>query len=417
MQQNHLTPKQTYDQSEQFVWLFDERFDALCQSFQQFLKLHGLSNPQPILGYKLFPSLVNSPNSQVPNLHQLSPEQINTKFTNSFNPTKSPSDPINLASFTTNQLISKPEYCLFGSDPQISEKLNNKASQYQLLHSQNLPLPPFIIAKNVSELEKNLQFLIEKYQTLFVQTIYSAGGEYAGQIHNIQDFNHYKSRIKLKSKTNSPLLITKYFQNVISLSGHALISRNGKVYPLLVNRLLLDNFRFDGFLFPVYQSQTIQKKILNITQKVGKILANIGYWGYIAVDFLFKPDELLVINEVNVRFAGETSFLLPYIPYNLFNLLYDQDGTQPILKIRKPYSRIVVTKIRPQINQTYTRFTNSSSIPNFLNNKSNEFRAFFYKPPLYVVNAHFLGLAGKRFPLNTDEQELEDYYIQSREVF
>jgi ATP-grasp domain len=407
---------------ERFIWLFDQRFDLLCRAFREHLQHLGARDPEPVLGSDVFPAVAKATaTSPVAELRQHSPEQVNQMFLAAWDrddPRVAGPSSIPIVSFTMEGLAKRPGFSLYGPSPQLAEQLNDKACQLRWLQQAGLPVPPFDVVNGPNELSRCLDELLTTHGTIFVQPTHSAGGEFAALLQSPDDLVPYRERLLAAGHAPgaSNLLATQFFPGATSLSGHALVTRQGHVLPLAVNELLLDGFRFDGFIFPVFETPAVEEQLLDLTIQAGELLARRGYWGYLAVDFLYRQDALLLINEINVRFAGEAAFLAADAPLNLFCLLNDETPPAQRPLIPRPASRVVVTKIRPLPGRTYTPPAPKSSVGAFLTGADDDFRVHFHNQPVHVLAGHFLGLAGRRFDLSEERQSLYAFYQQARQA-
>ncbi|MDG4596511.1 MAG: hypothetical protein P9F75_12625 [Candidatus Contendobacter sp.] len=405
-----------------FVWLFDQRFDALIPAFRRFLARRGFPDPQPVLGYRLFPDTedpVAKDGSLV--LRQELPEEINRRFIRAWDRGDLPFrrlDIIPLAAFTMSGLEPREGLCLFGPAPWVSDALNNKVRQFQWLRDAGLPLPPFFCCRDREILRRELPARLRAWGALFVQPEVSAGGSGAGLVRTIEDLDGYLTRIAASglAGAGSRFLVTRYVPGALTFSGHGLVSRGGAVFVLGVDELLLDNFQFDGFLYPIFPGDGDEEALLNLTGRVGCVLAAKGYWGYFAVDFLSRPGRAPLITEINVRFAGEATFLAANLRCNLFGVLWGDERPESLPLLPEPESRIAVTKIRPAIGEMYPPEEDRSTVAAFLAGQADAFYIRYHNRPVRIEAGHFLGLAGRRFRLQDSRSDMDFFYLQSRKA-
>ncbi|MDG4550618.1 MAG: hypothetical protein P9F19_15300 [Candidatus Contendobacter sp.] len=412
------------DNGTPFIWLFDQRFDSLVPEFQRFLARRGFSDPTPILGYRLFPDTEDPSVEDGPcPLRQEPPEEINRRFIRAWDRGDLPiqrSGGVPLAAFTLSGLEPREGLALFGPDPWSSDALNNKVRQFQWLHDAGLPLPQFSCCGDPATLRRELPALLRAWGALFVQPEISAGGSGAGRVRTADDLDGYLTRLAASglADAGSRFLVTRYVPDALTLSGHGLVSRNGAVFVLGVDELLLDEFQFDGFLFPIFPRDGDLEAILSLTERAGRILAAKGYWGYFAVDFLSRPGHTPLITEINVRFAGETALLVANLRCNLFGVLWGDEWPDPLScpLLPEPESRIAVTKIRPAIGEVYRPEAEQGTVEAFLAGRADAFRVRYHERPVRVEKGHFLGLAGRRFRLQDDKSDINFFYLQSRKT-
>lgn len=407
--------------ADRFVWLFDQRFDVLCQDFRVYLSAHrGIGNLQPIMGHELFSSFpVAAGTATAAELRQLSPERVNKLFMEAWergDVRTAGHGVLPVVSFTMEGLAASSGLQLFGPSPRLVTDLNDKSAQYRRLSEAGLPVPAFTVVEGFDDLGHRLRELLSAHGALFVQPPHSAGGEQAGIVRSPDDLAVYRARLVTTGavEADAPLLVTRFLADVSSLSGHGIVTRGGRVIPLMVDELLLDGFRFDGFLFPIIDGPAVEQAVLALTARVGDVLAGQGYWGYYAADFLYRAGLYLAINEINVRFAGEAAFLARCSPRNLFSLIDDSVPAAEGALISPPAGRMVVTKIRPQVGRTYAPIEPLASVEAFLCGETDEFRIQFHSAPIRVVSGHFIGLAGRRFPRDAQRDVLLAYYRVAR---
>lgn len=403
------------DSIDSFIWLFDERFDRLCGRFQEHLVRCVGRVRRPLRDYELFPGTADRASSMAQEFRQIGPERLNRLFLRDWDDCRPRADEdVPVVSFTMEGLEARPGLALFGPPSPVAKELNNKASQYRWLREAGLPVPPFVVTHGVEDLAERLDDLLSAHGALFVQPAHSAGGEWAVLVRDRGDLEAYWERATRAGVDESGFIATRFLEGARSLSGHGVVTRRGRVLPLAVDELLLNGFRFDGFVFPTLEDPAAEEEVLALTVRAGETLAARGYWGYFAADFLYRAHSFLAINEINVRFAGEAAFLAGCMRVNLFCLIEEEVAPGPDALIPPQDSRIVVTKIRPELGRSYLPAPPEGSISAFIDGEVDAFRVRFHDAPIRVVDGHFIGLAGRRFSLKEERQTLTAFYMDAR---
>ena len=315
-----------------------------------------------------------------------------------------------VVSFIADGLEGRPGLSLFGPSPDLVNQLSSKSFQYVWFRDARLPTPPFTVFDGIENLAANLDDCLTRYGVLFVQPSYSSGGEQAAIIHSPQEFVRYTDRLRKMDRLTDTLVSARFIPDCRTLSGNGLVTRGGRVLLLGVDELLQDSYRFDGFIFPTFESPDVEDEILDLTRQVGRLLANRGYWGYFTADVIRPPDGSALLTEANVRFAGEAAFLAACTPYNLFRLLTDEEVLESDQLVPDMPDRIMATKIRPQIGEITVPCPANGSVDGFLSDGEERFRVYYISSPVRVASGHFVGLAGRRFPLFTEREEVIQFY-------
>jgi len=400
------------------VWLFDPRFDGLCDRFVEHLVgRHAVLRPEVVMGHELVPGVTVSGGTR--ELRQPSPEEVNRRFLQAWDEGISsvPRGANGLVvGFTMDGIEQREGLALFGASSLTAHHLNDKTRQFRWLEDAGVPLPPFDIAAGIDDLKRRINPLLDRHGEVVIQPAHSAGGDFAALIRTPGEFGDYARRLVAVAgdALKEPFLITRFLSGAVSVSGHGLVTRSGSVLVLGVNELLLDGFRFDGFIFPSFLEIAAERCVQAITRRVGEVLAAKEYWGYFAADFLIAPGGVVVVNEINVRFAGETAFLTPFLRRNLFDLLADSAAPGPEPLFIPPAKRMVVTKIRPTIGRTVIAHDPVADFNAFAAGAVSRFRVFHFDAPLRIVSGHFIGTAGAWFPMDAKREILFEFYVDQR---
>ncbi|MBF8272634.1 MAG: uncharacterized protein HW380_1739 [Magnetococcales bacterium] len=396
-------PKQQPD----FIWLMDGRFDILRGFFSLVTEKRG----RPWDGYRELGCL-RSLGIGLPLLRQITPEAINRRFMALWDENPRPDwvEPVFVVPFSAAGLSERPGLKLFCANPALVDQLDDKLNQYRLMANDHLPLPPHLLFSSLREVHAGLSDFLVRHGSAFVQPNRSAGGELARRVDQGERW------VPPPGSQNGGFVVTRFYHNVISLSGHGMVTRSGRVGFITAVELLLDGFRFDGFIWPLMQDADVAIKIRRLTLQVGEILACRGYWGWFAADFIRTTDGKLLLHEINPRFAGESGLLSRWMGGNPFDLMNDH---LPIERVAAtpPEKRLVVTKIRPQTGSCLIPPRVQHPLESFLSGKHDAFRQFFFSEPFVVGEAHFVGLAGKFFGYKVPRDALLTFYSKERKPY
>lgn len=399
-----------------YAWLFDQRFESLRSSFEEFLEARDIAGA-PINGYDVFPEAVRAPAPGEPaELVQRSPEDVARLFSRRWRAGErwghDGARPLPVASFTMDGLSAAPGIDAFGVSPAVVRRLSDKALQYQVFYEAGLPVPEFTVVASLDELAQRLPVLLAEYGAVFAQPAYSSGGEQAAVLCTATDIAAYRHQLRAFGADGATLVAARYMPGRRTLSGNGIVTKTGRVVLLGVTELLQDGFRFDGFIFPTFEHAAVETAVNDITLRVGELLRARDYWGFFTADMLRAPDGSLLVTEANTRFSGEAACIAASMECNPFELMA---GTvrPPARIVAGLAERIVVTKIRPTQGQVVHPIGGSGDA-GFLSGASNTFRVGYHAAPVRVITAHFVGLAGRRLEQAEGRDAALRFYLAAR---
>lgn len=417
-----------------FYWLFDRRFDCLLRHYREYLHGKGIVGLEPIV-IRAFPCKeVLSGNIHVlghadpGGIIQLEPEVLNQLFSlclgkngADFHPHKAPSAGsqarIPLIAFTTRNIVEDPRLEIHGPNPALVDWIDSKVTQFHEFCDLSIPCPPYRTCSNFSQVEKRISQYLCELGPVVIQPERTSGGAKACLIKDSRDLGPYRAFLEGISPGDSEqnFLLTKYMAHSRVPSCNMVITKQGRLVLVAMTELLFNGFRFDGFIYPIFWGETDRKRIMKSAMRIGRYLADRGYWGFFAVDFLLQSDGKLYFTELNPRYTCEALYLFSIMKGNLFSVMDDDtDPEAPLIDV--PEHRVMISKIRPEEGKQYSRpFVSTSRLDDFIDHKVDRFREYYWPGFVQVKYGSYLGLCGARFGLKREWNSIVQFYLQERE--
>ena len=419
----HREGRQQIDQKVQFVsyaefdeifWLFDPRHSLLLRLFERHVKMNGGDRSKIVDCRDMFLKFERAPLSNIASLTQPEPERINEEFMANWARPAS-SRRIAVIGFTTEGLENRDGLSVFGASGSIVRSLQNKASQMAMLSRHGFDMPEYRGPIMPRELPRQTTRMLRRCDAVYVQPVYSSGGEYGSRLASTADAIDYLHRLEESHPGfDKNLLLTRFIDGAKSISAHGIISKRGAVHILAVVDLLQNRFKFDGFLFPSFSRHEILSKASDLAARIGSILFARGYWGWYSVDFIVSKDERILINEINTRFAGESAFIASMSMSNVFDVMLASEQCEIGPRLPIPENRIIVAKIRPNPKSKVRPPVKLSNPESFMKGKAHSFRESYIDEPIFSHDCHFVGLFGASVPLEFSKETCLQIYAEER---
>ena len=193
---------------------------------------------------------------------------------------------------------------LYANDIQITEFLDDKIKTRMWL-SEFVPLPPFTIQSGENVNYEYLCSTFPDFQKFVIQADYSCGGTGTWLLtsDNISDIAR-----RVSSKKQYTLM--PYFQHCVSLNIHLVIyEQEVLLMPASVQIITQKShslvYQGSDFIIYTHLPQSIQKKVTQYAQVIGRQLQYSGYRGVCGIDFIATQNEVF-FSEVNGRFQSST---------------------------------------------------------------------------------------------------------------
>lgn len=324
---------------------------------------------------------------------------------------------IPLIAFTTQNLDEHSRMEIHGPDPALVRRIDSKVTQFQEFGELGIPFPRYRACPNFSEVKKRISQYLSELGPVVIQPERTAGGAKARLIENSHDLESYRMFLEriAPADIERAFLLTAYMPHIRVPSCNAVITKQGKMVVVGITELLFNGFRFDGFIYPVFWDDADRKRITEYTARIGRYLAEKGYWGFFAVDFLLDKDGNLYFTELNPRYTCEALYLFSSMKRNLFSIMEDDfDPEAPLVEVLE--HRVIISKIRPVEGTPYARpFASTSTLGAFIEHEVERFKEYYWPGFVEVKYGSYLGLFGARFDLDRERDSIVRFYLQERE--
>jgi len=208
-------------------------------------------------------------------------------------------DKIFYISFTSSFLkLKHPKLVVIGPKQEIASKYDNKLEQYKLFRSLGLPVINFREYSDLKSVELN-----EKYP-FFLTSLYTSGGCESSVIKDKPSLNKFYKHLR-EINRRGHLVASDYILDIIAVPNtNAMVVSKHDVRIISVTDQVLRGNVYLGNIYPSLVSKTINKKICDITKKVGIHLGRLGYKGIFGCDFIIDSNDNVYINDLNPRRQG-----------------------------------------------------------------------------------------------------------------
>jgi predicted ATP-grasp superfamily ATP-dependent carboligase len=208
-------------------------------------------------------------------------------------------DKIFYISFTSSFLnLKHPKIVVIGPKQEIATKFDNKLEQYKLFKNLGLPVINYREYSNIESIEKN-----EKYP-FFLTSLYTSGGCESSVIKDGSSLDEFYKNLREINKKGH-LVASDYISDIsIAPNTNAIVVSECDVRIISVTDQVLYGNEYLGNIYPSLVSEAINKKICDITNKVGIHLGQLGYRGIFGCDFIIDQNENVYINDLNPRRQG-----------------------------------------------------------------------------------------------------------------
>ena len=385
---------------DQVVWLLDQRFDFLIPWFEKEYNIFrkdflfvGSYHGNTRKGLKKV-TVGDLPGGHV---SYLEPEDINKLYAHRITSNKRTL----LIAFSGAYLPSADYVTSFIATGNIATDINNKWWQYEFFCKTGIKTPKTWWAENHCQLLHLSQVLFSQYESLLIKKAELAGGYKMKIVSSAEDVYDYCGRQK-EDFLNSEFLISEYIPHKQSFSGMAIIDRDGNtIWCGATEQVLYNDLAYEGLIWPPYIDDKGLCDIKNITLKVGKGLAEYGYFGYYNVDFIQGPDEMYAV-EINARFCFSTIFYACCCGDKFWRAVQGKE-----IHESWPDRRLIMGKIKAKEGKSYCKLADQSNILEWFNSGIGGFQSYFVgtDEPEYYDYGSFIGLFGELLTKDTNRDD------------
>lgn len=385
---------------DQVVWLLDQRFDFLIPWFE---KEYNISHKDILFVGSYHGNtregLKKVTVGDLPEGHvlYLEPEDINKLYADRITPDKKTL----LVPFSGAYLPSVESVTSFIATGNIAADINNKWWQYKFFSKIGIKTPKTWRVENHCQLLDLAQMLLGQYKCLLIKKAELAGGYKMKIVSSVKDVCDYCGRQK-KDFLNDEFLVSEYIPHEQSFSGMGIIdqSRN-TIWCGATEQVLYNDLAYEGLIWPPYIDDKGLRDIKNLTLKVGKGLAEYGYFGYFNVDFIQGMDEMYAV-EINARFCFSTILYSCFCGEKFWKAV--QSGE---IYESQSDKRLILGKIKAKEGKSYCKLVDQSNILEWYNSGNGGFHSYFVgtdEPECFDYGS-FIGLFGEFLPKNTNRDD------------
>lgn len=203
--------------------------------------------------------------------------------------------------FTTSFFESPiPELVAIGPDPKAAQMFDEKTYQVKMFEELGVPHLNSQVIQTQNDLVANVATIIPCY----ISAAFSSGGSESGFVYAQEMLNDYIDNLR-EINQNGPFVVSDIYEDIVATPNvNAIVSKDGKVFTLLITEQVLNGNRYLGNLYPSTISQKHHHQIREITDIIGKHMADSGYRGLFGCDFLINKKGELVVIDLNPRHQG-----------------------------------------------------------------------------------------------------------------
>lgn len=334
----------------------------------------------------------------------------------------------------------------------ITTVLNNKWEQYMLLkryNGKNTRLDsyerihiPYTVHFNLNKFEKRArkrelcsflekQLSRESYfnddckrKKIVVKKANLSGGYRVKVISNQNDIESYCNQLEEVDLEGS-FLVCEYIPHKRSYAGLGIVCKEGEkndsrvICCGITEQVLYKEVAYEGLIWPAFWDDFSEISIVDrkkeaqrITEIVGEVLREYGYFGYYNVDFVEESiTGKLYVVEVNARFGFSTILYALYCGDRFFDAIQGND-TLVMRDEEAGDKRILLGKIRGFKGLCYSGICNISDIKSWYENDDNAcFKTIFTTGESFECGG-FVGVFGEKISCLADYETALDKFMK-----
>lgn len=214
---------------------------------------------------------------------------------------------------TTKFTKSATMSTIFESDQQLTKDLNNKFITRRLAMKNGFKVTSGYFCKNIEGLRSAFHSLIEEgFDKVVLKIPFGSSGK---GLKVIEDVKTFEMTLKFIAKRSSAfeLLLEGWYSVQRHLNCQMLVQAD-QVHQIAITEQKIDrNGVYLGTSFLPQYTEKILSEYQNEMARLGSILSEIGYSGFVGVDSILDKDgQMFPIIEINARFT-QVTYLLPFI--------------------------------------------------------------------------------------------------------
>lgn len=392
-------------------WLLDSRFDFLIPSFMHEFEVEKQN---------IF--LVNSYHSKtrddwnkiyIPfqkrrSIVQMEPDDMNRIFSEFFQPNNKKM----VISFSGVGLLQSDNFISMIATGEVAERCNNKWWQYCQFVASQIPTPKTYQYYGFETVQDQFDALINKYQKIVIKRPCLSGGYQMAVLSSGHDLEDYQKRAK-EGDAGQDFLVSAYIPHQQSFAAMGVVQKDGGVLfiPIITEQVLYQEVAYEGLLFPAFLDEGCKEKIRWMTEEIGEILKENGYFGAYNVDYILGTDGQLYAVEINARWGFGTILAACMYGKHFWKVM---QGI-PAEEIRYTNKRLAIGKIKARQGRVYEGLQSYSGITEWFEGQEGCFKTFFcgVDGPERFEYGSYIGMFGEFFLKDVTREEVLDRFWRS----
>lgn len=239
------------------------------------------------------------------------------------------------------------EFTFLKTNQSIAGRLENKAQFRELMRPHGIPFPAYKILERAGVSAKDAASILAGREAVIVQDDTLSGGK---GTHIVRDEKTLQKALDDIAHNDGGryLVVSDYIAGARERSVQCVVTRYGifigpiqtqiVANPLLANLQVPDGDRFCGAQIAPDDAYTgAYPEVRRIAERIGKVIAEMGYRGIFGIDMLFDASGRCYVLEVNPRLTGVTPLLAMLyrggrdIPFYLLHILELADAEYEIV--------------------------------------------------------------------------------------
>lgn len=389
-------------------WLLDSRFDFLLPSFMREFKV----KKENII-------LVNSYHSKsrekwnkiyVPyeiknTVVLMEPDDINRVFSEYLQLDQ----PGFLIAFSGAGLPISDRLVSLTATGAVADKCNDKWWQYCCFADNRILTPYTYQYCGLEALQAGIDRLLYKYSRVVVKKPCLSGGYQMKVLSSGNDLESYKERLKNR-EPDQIFLVSEYISHRQSFAGMGIVRRDRSVFFIntITEQVLYREVAYEGLIYPAFLNDNYKDEIRNMTEKIGKVLGQSGYFGFYNVDYILGDDNRMYAIEINAR-LGFSTILVACLYGDKFWKLLRGDCMSGAEYQGK---RLVLGKIKAKEGRSYSNLKSYSNIMHWFQAQNGFFKTYFCgtDEPENFEYGSYIGVFGEFFDETDTKEKILNYF-------
>lgn len=388
----------------EIYWLLDSRFDFLLDSFMQEF---GVGSEEITLVNSYHSKVrenwnkVYIPHEENKTVILMEPDEINFEFSKLLHLNK----PMLVISFSGAGLPQNDNLISLIATGTTAVKCNDKWWQYCRFKDNQILTPWTYRYHSIESLSSCLDALLHRYSKVVVKKPRLSGGYQMAVLSSGKDLENYRKSLR-ERELEQAFLISEYIPHGQSFAGMGIVKKNGDVIfiNIITEQILYREIIYEGLIFPAFLDDGYKGEIRHMTEVIGKVLGQSGYFGFYNVDFILGKDCKMYAIEINARLGFGTMLAACVYGDRFWKLLLGD--CMCVDKIEHPKKRLVLGKIKAKEGRVYSNLESYSGITDWFQKQEGFFRTFFCgtEEPEKFEYGSYIGVFGEFFD-NGDTRE------------